>query len=731
MPAAAPIVLGAALSATSISFAAGALTIGFSLSAFAGSLVLGAISYALTPKPKSPTGGLNTSNIQNRGQTVAVRQPDLTRQFVYGHVRITRGYAHMQSTGANGTLHTILILCQGPLRAINEIWVNDYVIPSDWIDTDGNITQGRYAGKMRIKKVLGTSNQIADPTAVAAIPGWTADFRLQGIAYLYISMDKDQDVYPTGLPNFTAIVEGPELFDPRLGVNSWSTNIALYARDFITNSDYGFGANSGDTDDTNVAAQANICDEIVTTEDQPLNVVSVDATNDRLSLGADILPFLFGDRVEVSSSGTLPGGLSAATPYYVIPYQIKDDPRILLASSFSNAMAKVAVDITSAGSGDIVVTKTGEARYNGSGVVDTDASLSQTLNDIVTSMAGRAVCIGGYWTLLAGAWRSPTVTLGIDDMRGAIGLKTSMPMSDSYNVVKGLYMSPVNLYQQSDYPAAVYSTFIDDDNGIQSIKDINLSFTQSPTTAQRIAKIELFRGRQDIVFVNDFSTYGLRLQPGDTVELTLDRYGWEEKIFEVTEFTFDVNNGNILTRMTLRETAEEIYDWTSGEAIQYDPAPNTELPNPFDIVVVTGLGYDSRQITTVGADQLFVLVLDWDPHLDQFVVNYGQFEIQYKLSSETDWRPSFFVAGDLTTTDVLTSSFGDLYDVRIRALNNLGVRSNWNTLNNILIGTSGGIIAEYRDYEGVDDTVGSALYFDYGSVADPVGSGLTEDWGFV
>src|SRR5690606_34217248 len=118
-------------------------------------------------------------------------------------------------------------------RSINEIWVNDYVIPPDWIDVNGNITQGRYAGHMTIRKHLGGAFQDADSVAVANMAAWTFNHRLQGTAYLYITMKKNQDVYPTGVPNISAIVEGPTLYDPRISANRWSTNIALYANDFL------------------------------------------------------------------------------------------------------------------------------------------------------------------------------------------------------------------------------------------------------------------------------------------------------------------------------------------------------------------------------------------------------------------------------------------------------------------------------------------------------------------
>ena len=720
------VVIGAALATAAASagavLAGTAITTGFLLSTFAGSLILGGISYALTPKPKSRSVSQGVSK-----NTVAIRQSDLVRQFVYGCTRITRGYAHIESRDNNQNLHQILILCDGPVRAINEIWINDYCIPNDWIDSDGNVTDGRYAGHLTIRKHLGSYTQAADSLAVSNMSEtWNSDCRLLGIAYLYIIMKKNQDVYPTGVPNITAIVEGSEVYDPRLDMFRWSPNIALMSHDYICNSRYGFEAEADETDPVNVSAQANICDEIVTTTDKNFSVVAVNSATDIVTIDGDILSLQYADRVRISSTGSLPGGLSADTDYYVIPYQIKDTPRLLLATTLDNSIDRIAVDITSAGSGSITITKTGEPRYHGGGVIDTETNLSENLNNLVTCMAGRAVCIGGFWTLFAGAWRTPTASFTTNDFAGSMGVKNALSMSQSYNTVKGTFVGPESFYQETDYPAAFYQTFLDQDNGLESPRDLVLQFTQRPTTAQRIAKIELFRGRQNLVTTTELRTTGMGCQPADNIGVTVGRYGWENKIFEITNFGFEIRNNSIVHPVSLRETAQEIFDWSAGEAIDFDPAPNTNLPNPFFVSAVTGLSYDSYFVETREGDAVYTLTLNWSIHADSFVKEYGDYEIQYKLSSEPDWRPSFFVDGSLTGTDVVSSSVNVYYDLRIRARNSLGVRSGWNYLYNAIVGSSGGATFN-EDWGYVSDSPDTFL--DYGDVDSSVTD--NEDWGYV
>jgi hypothetical protein len=726
------VVIGAALATAGTAVAgiiAGtAITAAALASTFAVSLVLGGLSYALSPKPK---GGAPISSSVRRisPSTFSVRQPTEPRRYIYGQTRIGGIYAHMAKVGGdNGKMHMILILCEGPVQSIDEIWVNDECIPSDWLDAQGTVLFGRYKDKMRIRKHLGSTTQVADALAVSQISEWTDDHRLQGIAYLYITLTKDQDVYPTGVPNFSAVVKGRLIHDPRDAVERWTPNAVLFAYDYLSRSEHGFGATEDDMNADNIAAEANIADEIVDVDAVDMVVDSIVTATDIITLDGDRLLFETGDRLEVVTAGTPPGGLAVDTDYYAIPYQFKGIPRIKLATSLANALAEVAIDITSAGSGTITLRKTGEPRYHGAGIVNTSDSLEDNLQGMLNAIAGRAVNSGGAWQVLSGAWREPTVTLGIGDTRGQLKFRSQVPMAERFNMVRGVYVSAVNDYQPADFPTIRYQTFIDQDNGVEYPRDINLPYTNRPGTAQRIAKIELYRARQEIVFTAPFTMAAIQAAAGDVLSLNLDATGWEDKAFEVTNFTFVVKDRTLLAQLTLRETAEEIYDWTSGEQIAVDPAPNTTLPSPFDVASPTGVAFSSRSVETVDGDTLFTLVLNWDEHSDAFVRSYGDMEIQSKLSSEGEegWRPSFFVDGALTFTDVLTSSVNVAYDLRIRARNSLGVRSGWVTLEGAIVGSSGGV-GTTIDWGSAADSVSATI--DWGSAADSVST--FEDWGSV
>jgi hypothetical protein len=122
---------------------------------------------------------------------------------------------------------------------------------------------------------------------------------------------------------------------------------------------------------------------------------------------------------------------------------------------------------------------------------------------------------------------------------------------------------------------------------------------------------------------------------------------------------------------------------------------------------------------------MFIIQLEWSEHPDSFVTQFGDYEIQFKESAVPDWLPSFFVDGSITKTDVVTASAGTAYDLRIRARNNLGVRSEWSTIFNAIAGASGGVV-ESEDWGLFSDSVSESE--DWGLFSDSVSE--SEDWGY-
>lgn len=701
------VVVGAVVSAVASGFTISAAGIAFSLTAssfltsFATSLVLGGISRALAPdKPKFDFGG--GASIQGGGLTQQVRQPISDHRVIYGQARVSGPLVFAGTSEDNKYLHTVIVLAAHEVEAIDEVWINDTSIAVDGVDGSGVVNDGGfYDGLVRIKKYLGTAAQTADSDLVSEVSEWTSDHRGRGRAYLYIRYEFERNKF-NKIPNASAYVRGKKVYDTRDTNTKFTPNPALISRDYLTSSEYGFGEDTANIDDDFTDSAANECEEIVDTANLDSTVDSIDTSTDiiTLSVTEDILPLQLGDRVEITTTGSAPSGLAVSTNYYVIPYQFKDTPRIQLATSYANALAYTAIDITSAGTGTHTVRKNGEPRYAASGIIDTAQQVEDNIKDILSAMGGQAIYAGGEWRLKAAAYESPTVTIDEDDIIGPIKINTKISRKDRFNRVKGVYISPINYGQPADYPPVVNSTYATQDGEVIT-KQYDLPMTQRPHTAQRLGKIELEKSRQEITATIICNLRAMQVQAGDTIQVTNARLGWSSKVFEIIEWKFVVAPGEgepqLAVQLLVRETASGIYDWNSGEETAVDPAPNTTLPDPSTVAVVSGFSLDSVLVSTKLDDRVFSVLASWNLSTNQFVLEGGRYEIEYKETTETVYKSAGTVDGTVSEMVLPALKPDVLYDVRIFAYNSLGAKSAETLIEDFQVGTS--VTTETEDWE--------------------------------
>lgn len=340
---------------------------------------------------------------------------------------------------------------------------------------------------------------------------------------------------------------------------------------------------------------------------------------------------------------------------------------------------------------DESVTKqdgTTEARYTINGAFHTTDEPLTVINKMLSSMHGYLVYVGGKWKILAGKYRSPSISLDETDLRSSLALTLKQSKRDVFNGVKGTYLAPEKDWQESDFPTYKNSYYKGLDNNIEATEDVTFPFTTSPSQAQRLAKISLERARQEIEFEADFSLKAYQLEPGDTVQFSYARFGWSLKLFEVIRVRLNVvddSNGIpcLITTLHLKESASGVWDWNNGDETRVDLAPNTTLPDPFTTTAPTGL------TLTSGTTELYIrsdgtvfsrIKASWTAMSDYFVSSGGRIEVQYKQSSAGSWSNAASVTGDTTFTHVLDVQDGANYDVRIRAVSALGVASAWTTV---------------------------------------------------
>ncbi len=165
-------------------------------------------------------------------------------------------------------------------------------------------------------------------------------------------------------------------------------------------------------------------------------------------------------------------------------------------------------------------------QYQVNGVVSLATPKGDVLTEFVAACGGSLFWGGGYWRLYAGEYVAPTKILTLDDLRGPISLKTKSPLRDNFNRVSGTFIDSSNHWISTEYPTVVSSVFTTDDNGVESTMDLPLPYTTNALAAQRLAKMMMYRSREQISLTADFGLEALDIEVGDFIKFRNDRYGW-------------------------------------------------------------------------------------------------------------------------------------------------------------------------------------------------------------
>lgn len=311
-----------------------------------------------------------------------------------------------------------------------------------------------------------------------------------------------------------------------------------------------------------------------------------------------------------------------------------------------------------------------ENRYETNGVIETSDTPESIINGILGSMAGKAIYTGGKWRIIPGAYYTPTLSFDESDLKGGLKIQSLVSRRENFNAIKGVFSSRADNFIITDFPPIVSEAFLAEDNNERVFKSIELGFTTSASMAQRIAKIDLLRARQQITVTMPLKLQGLKANIGDIIQINNTRMGWTNKPFEVTNMVMSLGEAPGVD-LELREIASSVFDWTSSEEEILDPAPNTQLPNPFyadppGITITDELRIVNQQIATV-------LVVD--------VSGATFFQVAYEVQARKTGDPDWINLGQATGKrfELMFVEDGVVYEVRARTVNKIGARSEYTT----------------------------------------------------
>ena len=324
-----------------------------------------------------------------------------------------------------------------------------------------------------------------------------------------------------------------------------------------------------------------------------------------------------------------------------------------------------------------------ESRYTANGFVDLAEKPEDVINDFKVAMAGWMVYAGGRFKIYAGAFETPTFLIDEDMMAGPVTVQNKLPKRERFNLVKGVYQAPENLYQPTDFPSVTNAGYESSD-GEELSRDMELVFTTSPARAQRIAKIELERSRQELVVSLVCNLRALPAEAGKTVSLTLDRFGWSAKAFFVQSSTIGLlGDGTVGVSLSLREIDSSVFSWTPAgdeKAVADAPALLVGSPKVGDLTADPDGSSDFDEdefpirvrLTTETDDATIRYAKTHVPYWDGDGLPYNDAQEEWPRMTEGEtlyaraFKPGYEASDAITQTYKGTNSINDLSGVHGR-----------------------------------------------------------------
>ena len=331
------------------------------------------------------------------------------------------------------------------------------------------------------------------------------------------------------------------------------------------------------------------------------------------------------------------------------------------------------------------VVTTGQPTYTCNGSFSTADSREAILEDLCESMAGFA-SYGATWGIVAGAWTAPVMTLADDDLDGQIEVvQAGAGLDTLFNGLRGQYIA-AGKATPSDFDSYSNAAFVTAD-GQELWSDIALAFTNNKARARNLARVFVERNRDGLVIRYPAKLRAWPLQIGDRVTVTSTEYGFSGKLFRLTDWQFGATTA---VQLTLQEDAAAVYDL--ADAATADPAPNTALPNPWQVGALSGVTATSGASTVLksGNSALVPRVLvSWSAVSDAYVVDGGRIEVMWRRPGGP--RRLITEPGDATSTYIIGVDNGDPIVIEVRARNSLGAVGP-STIAGVWVGSSAALI---------------------------------------
>jgi hypothetical protein len=318
--------------------------------------------------------------------------------------------------------------------------------------------------------------------------------------------------------------------------------------------------------------------------------------------------------------------------------------------------------------------------------IDTSQNIIDNVREFLKGCRGYLPYTQGKYSLIIETTGTASITLTEDDIIG--GYTLSIPSkNERFNRVICSFVDPSRNYQVNEvqFPpiddsgltgADQHATMKAADGGFLLEGRFDFKTITSQYQAEEMAEVILRRSREALTLglTVSFDAYDLAI--ADIVNITHSSLGFSAKPFRVMGITF---NEDFTIGLSLVEHQDSHYTWATKT--QSTTVPSTNLPNPFTIQPPASVTLDDQLIEYNDGTVIVALNVTIGASTDSFVDYY---QVEYKLSTDSDYI--IYAQGSGLNHRVLNVIDQKIYNVRVKAVNTLGVSSTYVTATRTIIG---------------------------------------------
>jgi hypothetical protein len=351
------------------------------------------------------------------------------------------------------------------------------------------------------------------------------------------------------------------------------------------------------------------------------------------------------------------------------------------ASAIDDAAISAAANICDASAGYVVgANTTWRPLYTAGYVARAHTRPADTLNELCQAMGGRWWFADGILKVKAGSYTSPVAAIDYSWLSDSapVQIQPRRNRADVVNGITGSFCDQDRDYKILPFPKFSISSYVSDD-GADLPLDVQMAAVGFAPQAQYLAACQIRRQRNGMVLKTACNLRAYTLEPGDNVTVTLPRFGFSSKVFEVLDTAWTLEGG---IELTLQESDPSIWNLDPSYTATLISS-GTTLPSPWVVQTVTNVACSSgtsELLPLSDGSVISSIRVTWDAITDAYALQSGGgVEVKFGLAvdDESKWRSVTCLPG-VAQARLTPVSDNRIYIVKARAFSSTG-KGLWST----------------------------------------------------